>query len=80
MLRSLLKNWGRLRCVDFWAVQGADEGAYPHGSVTEEQHSTAQKAKQPSGEAILGHLAALLAPYSPMKGMRFARALPYGPS
>jgi len=76
---SLLNYWGRSRCVDFWAVQGATREHTPRGSVTEEQRSTAQKAAQPFGRGHLGPSGGVASSLQPAAGMRVARALPYDP-
>jgi hypothetical protein len=74
-----MKYWGVSCCVDFWAVQGATREHIPRGSATEEQRSTAQKAAQPSGLGHLGPSGGVARSLQTLKGMRVARALPYGP-
>ena len=90
--RSLLEYWGVSRCVDFWAVQGATreqqhaEGSpalqpplFPSAS-SEEQHSTAQKAAQPSGRGHLGPSGGVARSLQPHEGdARRSRPATAGP-
>ncbi|HYE30471.1 MAG TPA: hypothetical protein VEH27_03520 [Methylomirabilota bacterium] len=39
-------------CEGFWLEARRDEGAYPHGSATEEQRSIGQKTRK----TLLGYL------------------------
>src|SRR5438128_12467014 len=50
------------------------EGAYPQGSVTEEQRSPRPFSAQPFGQQLFWPPASLLAPYRPLTGMLVARA------
>ena len=65
---------------DFWPEQGGTKEHTLHGSVTEEQRSSDQKAAQPFGRKQVGASGCVARSLQVAADMRLARALPFAPT
>jgi hypothetical protein len=68
------------RCCRFFVSPRREEGAYPHGSVTDEQRWRGEKAAQPGGRACFGLFGSVSRSSQVAADMLVARALPSSPN
>ena len=77
----LLEYWSGPRCRRFWRWPRRERSADIRSDLGQASNAgQQQKRRNPSGAKQKGRLAASLARYSPMKGMRLTCSLPSAPS
>src|SRR4029077_5726478 len=79
VVRSLLTNSAMPRCYRFFASPGREEGAYPQGSVTDEQRWRGRKSAQPGGRGRCGLSGGVARSSQVAADMLLARSLPSSP-